>query len=69
MYHTLCYVEADTSVLCRSLTPQLMPNKKTPLPYYEIKFDIVLSFGLTEFKAHIAWMENVRVFHRFSSVV
>ncbi|KAF9047815.1 hypothetical protein BJ165DRAFT_1344346 [Panaeolus papilionaceus] len=69
MYHTLCYVEADTSVLCRSLTPQLMPNKKTPLPYYEIKFDIVLSFGLTEFKAHIAWMEDVRVFHRFSSVV
>ncbi|PPQ98997.1 hypothetical protein CVT24_003479 [Panaeolus cyanescens] len=58
MYHTLCYVEADTSVICKSLKPQLMPNKKTPLPYYEIKFDIVLSFGLTEFKAHIAWMED-----------
>ncbi|PPQ74250.1 hypothetical protein CVT24_001151 [Panaeolus cyanescens] len=59
MYHTLCYVEADTSVMCESLVPRMsLTKKKTALPYYEIQFDIVLSLGMTEFKAHIAWMED-----------
>ena len=54
MYSTLCYIEADTAKLCRSIEPQA-----GILTYYEMSFDVVLSLGLTEFKAHVCWMENV----------
>lgn len=30
-------------------------------PYYEVKVDIVLLFGLTELTAQVAWIENVRI--------
>jgi len=54
MYSTLCRVEADTSRL--SIPPKI--SKHHQMQYYEIKFEILLSLGLTELKAHICWQEN-----------
>ena len=34
-------------------------KKKNIKTFYELNYDIVLSFGLTELKAQIAWQENV----------
>ncbi|KAH9485825.1 Heat shock 70 kDa protein 12A [Psilocybe cubensis] len=54
MYSTLCVVTADTSQvpvpLCYSINSNSM--------YYRIEIDIILSFGMTELKAQIAWNEN-----------
>jgi hypothetical protein len=55
MYSTLCYIEADTSRVCKALTPQRTPKGT----YYKMEFDIILSFGLTELTGQIAWKENV----------
>ncbi|KAG5718636.1 Heat shock 70 kDa protein 12B [Termitomyces sp. T112] len=57
MYSTLCVVEADTSKLSQSLPP-LFAGGDAPTMYYRMEYDIVLSFGLTELKAQIAWREN-----------
>jgi len=60
-YSRLCYVEADTTRLSRNLQPQQMRTgrkKKNIKIFYELNYDIVLSFGLTELKAQIAWLEN-----------
>lgn len=54
MYSTLCYIKADTAKLCASLEPQV-----GLATYYEMTFDVVLSLGLTELKAHVCWQENV----------
>ena len=56
LYSTLCWVEGDLSHV---------PKHEIYSPYihdfyYKFKFDIILSFGLTELKASIAWEENVR---------
>ena len=56
MYSTLCRVEADTSRL--SIPPKMSTHR---MQYYEIKFEILLSLGLTELKAHICWQENVSI--------
>jgi len=57
MYSTLCHVQADTSQLSTSLKAQKSDVGKE---YYGITFDVVLSLGLTELKAHIVWEEGVR---------
>jgi len=57
MYSTLCHVQADTSKLSTSLKAQKSDVGKE---YYGITFDVVLSLGLTELKAHIVWEEGVR---------
>jgi hypothetical protein len=54
MYSTLCVVKGDTTELCKSLRAQV-----EAATFYEIKFEVVLSLGLTELKAHICWEENV----------
>ena len=54
MYSTLCVVKGDTTELCKSLRPQV-----EAATFYLIKFEVVLSLGLTELKAHICWEENV----------
>ena len=54
MYSILCVVKGDTTELCNSLGPLVEAAQ-----YYEINFEVVLSLGLTEFKAHISWEENV----------
>jgi len=62
MYSTLCYVEAD-------LSDVPMPGKysnHTHNLYYEVDYEIILSLGLTEFKAFVAWRENVRIHRPFS---
>jgi hypothetical protein len=55
MYSTLCVVKGDTTEVCKSLRPQV----DEAATFYEINFEVVLSLGLTELKAHICWEENV----------
>ena len=54
MYSTLCVVKGDTTELCKSLQPQV-----EAATFYKMQFEVVLSLGLTELKAHICWEENV----------
>ncbi|KAJ7628222.1 hypothetical protein DFH06DRAFT_1480624 [Mycena polygramma] len=53
-YRVACKIEADISRGPKSLW-SVGPGMP---PYYEFKFHVVLSFGLTELKARIAWMED-----------
>ncbi|KAJ7157455.1 hypothetical protein C8R46DRAFT_1178680 [Mycena filopes] len=53
-YPVLCMVHADTSQISRTLKPQ---HGQSGI-YYRLEFDVVLSLGLTELKAQIAWIEN-----------
>ncbi|KAJ3815434.1 hypothetical protein F5876DRAFT_85802 [Lentinula aff. lateritia] len=55
MYSTACTVTADTSEISATLVPRRNP---TGSAYFQLKFDVVLLFGLTELKAQIAWQEN-----------
>ena len=54
-YTELCTIEVDLSHLPLSPRPKHSGNGN----FYDVDFDIVLLFGLTEFKAAIAWKENV----------
>ncbi len=56
MFSTLCTIYADTSAMAGDLKPLTAPSGQT---YYELAFDVVLLFGLTELKAQIRWMEKV----------
>ncbi|KAF4620562.1 hypothetical protein D9613_001104 [Agrocybe pediades] len=53
-FSTLCHVRADTSQL------HISPRKsgKGRARHYRVDFDVILSFGLTELTAQIAWKEN-----------
>ena len=53
-FSTLCTIYADTSRVAKQ------KSFGTKGFYYTQNFDIVLSCGLTEMKAQISWMENVR---------
>jgi len=62
-YFKLCVVEANTTRLSQLLEPQQVTtgkrkNRRTTV-FYELKYDIILSLGLTVNKAEIAWKENV----------
>ncbi|THU75593.1 hypothetical protein K435DRAFT_880504 [Dendrothele bispora CBS 962.96] len=52
-YPVLCYVETHAQI-----PPIRRSNRITGKTYYEINFSIILSFGLTELEAQIAWTEN-----------
>lgn len=55
MFSAVCIVKADTSSVKASV------NKSTTgVTYYRIRFDVILLFGLTELKAQIAYLEDVR---------
>ncbi|KAJ7053499.1 hypothetical protein C8F01DRAFT_1166596 [Mycena amicta] len=54
-YSTLCTVSADTSGIAKTLKPRLNRQGTT---FYTLKFSVVLSFGLTELKAEIAWTDE-----------
>ncbi|KAL0573588.1 hypothetical protein V5O48_008365 [Marasmius crinis-equi] len=54
-YPVLCTVEADTQQIASAL-PAMMSSEGTQ--YFELKFDVVLLFGLTELKAQLSWREN-----------
>ncbi|KAI0661700.1 hypothetical protein C8Q70DRAFT_910546 [Cubamyces menziesii] len=56
-FSTLCYVRADLSPLAGSAQAKQGRNGKT---YWTIVFSIEIHFGLTEFKARIKWVDNVR---------
>ncbi|KAJ6580173.1 hypothetical protein DFH09DRAFT_325777 [Mycena vulgaris] len=53
LYKVVCKIEADTSCLTK---PRRRRNAFEF--FYELAFDVVLSFGLTELKAQIEWVEN-----------
>ncbi|KAJ3514769.1 hypothetical protein NLJ89_g2175 [Agrocybe chaxingu] len=54
LYSTLCDVEADLSNLPLKAKHSIVTNET----YYEAHYDVVLSLGLTEFKAFVVWKEN-----------
>jgi hypothetical protein len=62
-YTELCRIEFDLSHL--SLSPRLQHSGEGT--FYTIDFDIILLFGLTEFKAAVAWKEKVGLF-KFKAV-
>ncbi|KAJ6592476.1 hypothetical protein B0H19DRAFT_1364978 [Mycena capillaripes] len=53
-FKVLCTVHADTSKIAKTLNRKLGLNGI----YYSLDLDVVLSFGLTELTAQIAWIEN-----------
>ena len=59
MYHRVC-------VLSATLMAQRKFQKRSK--YYMLDHDVILTFGPSEFKAQIAWMEDVRSFLRLSHV-
>ena len=58
MFTTLCSIVGDLSVVARSLKPETNDDGKT---FFRVRVDVILLFGLTELKAQLSWMENVRV--------
>ncbi|THH13132.1 hypothetical protein EW146_g7051 [Bondarzewia mesenterica] len=54
-FSVLCGISADLFGVPRR------PIRGSRGTYYQQDFDIVLSFGLTELKAHLSWTENVRL--------
>ncbi|KAF9445268.1 hypothetical protein P691DRAFT_675969 [Macrolepiota fuliginosa MF-IS2] len=56
-FSTLCVVRADLSPLSGSAEPKAGRNGKT---YWTIVFSVEIQFGLTEFRARIKWVDNVR---------
>ena len=55
-FTTLCDVTANTSKITRTLLPQTAPDGSA---YYEMEYDVILLFGLTELKAQISWVHQV----------
>ncbi|KAJ7124054.1 hypothetical protein C8R43DRAFT_1031196 [Mycena crocata] len=55
LYKPVCRIEADTSRLMKYPTYR---RGEPHFIFYELQFDVILSFGLTELKAQIAWSEN-----------
>lgn len=55
MFTILCQVEADLSG-CRGIARRQKSDGSGV--YFTAFFDVVLLFGLTEFKAQIAWDED-----------
>ncbi|KAF9047813.1 hypothetical protein BJ165DRAFT_1527075 [Panaeolus papilionaceus] len=59
MFHSLCTVKADVTNLVKALKPITYEGSGDgSLQYYEVNYDIVITFGKTEFSAHVEWMEK-----------
>lgn len=54
-FHDIFTVHADLSGLVERLEARTGPQGT----YYEVEYDIIILFGLTEFKAQYAWIEDV----------
>ncbi|EIM82800.1 uncharacterized protein STEHIDRAFT_160426 [Stereum hirsutum FP-91666 SS1] len=52
-FSALCTISADLSRV-----PKVRRRSRLGTPYYCLEYEVVLSFGLTELKAHISWMED-----------
>ncbi|KAJ7097499.1 hypothetical protein C8R43DRAFT_261712 [Mycena crocata] len=57
LFKPICTIEADTSRLIKHPTYRRIGGRPASV-FYELKFNVILSFGLTELKAQIAWSEN-----------
>jgi hypothetical protein len=57
MFSTLCTVQADLSQMTKTMKPQ---RGRGGVQFFKQDFSVVLLFGLTELKAHLSWMDNVR---------
>jgi hypothetical protein len=55
----LCTIEIGLS----QLPSRPQPKATGSGAFYEVDYDIVLLFGMTEFKAQVAWKENVSYLH------
>ncbi|EIW80583.1 hypothetical protein CONPUDRAFT_166074 [Coniophora puteana RWD-64-598 SS2] len=53
-YTELCTVYADTS----SIAKNLRKKKNGGFTFYQLEFDIILLFGLTELQAQVRWLEK-----------
>jgi hypothetical protein len=53
-YTMLCTIEVGLSQLPSRPQPKATGSET----FYEVNYDIVLLFGMTEFKAQVAWTEN-----------
>ncbi|KAI6159165.1 hypothetical protein EDD17DRAFT_915883 [Pisolithus thermaeus] len=58
-FTTLCTIHADTSRLAAKLSPK---RSKDGSVYYVIDIKVILLFGLTELKAQVGWVEDVRLY-------
>jgi len=56
-FSTLCYVRFDLSEAAKTLTPKRKVLGPMGL-FYTLTFDVVISFGSTEFSAQVAWKVN-----------
>lgn len=54
-YSVYCSVTADTSIVAKSLIPQ---RSSDGTYFYQLSFDVVILFGMTELKAQLAWIED-----------
>jgi len=54
-FYDVFEIRADVSSLVDKLKPSIGKNRSR---FFEIEYDIIILFGLTEFKAQFAWMEN-----------
>ncbi|KAK2464374.1 hypothetical protein APHAL10511_003520 [Amanita phalloides] len=58
LFPDLCMITADLHDLKKTIEPQFR-GKTIRTKFYEVEFDVILFFGLTELKAQIAWMQYV----------
>ncbi|KAF5374600.1 hypothetical protein D9615_008990 [Tricholomella constricta] len=56
MYFTLCTLTADTRRLKSTIT--VFQRAYDSSCYYQMNFEVILNFGLTEFTAQLCWKEN-----------
>jgi len=54
-FTTACRLVADLSQI-----PKRKVQGKDGETYYDVYYDVILLFGLTELKAHLRWMDGVR---------
>jgi hypothetical protein len=59
-YTKLCTIEADLSQAVSKVTRLKAKGKGS---FYRVYYDIILLFGTTELKAHVAWKVNVSDLH------
>ncbi|KAL1700716.1 hypothetical protein EV121DRAFT_213593 [Schizophyllum commune] len=57
-FSVLCTVKADVTSAVSRLAPRCRADGRT---YYQLEYEVVLLFGLTELKAQLRWFANVRV--------
>jgi len=53
-YSKVCTLYCDLT----AISPEPMTNP-SGRQYYKVVYDVILKFGLTEFQAYVAWIENV----------